>query len=65
MPSVTIVLLSVGLWEGIGGGREWNLCGLGIFCLSQSQDTTINEKKILSQCNSDLTLERGHVITLL
>lgn len=28
----------------VEGGREWNVCGLEIFCLSQSQATAINEK---------------------
>lgn len=46
MPSVIIVLLSIGSWERVQGGRDWHLCSVGIFCLSQSQDTTINEKKV-------------------
>lgn len=45
LPSITIVLFLIGLWKGIEGGREWNLCGLEIFCLSQSQDITTNENK--------------------
>lgn len=62
MPSVIIVLLSIGWWEGVEGRREQNLWVGNFLFLSKPRYNYQWKKKFLSQCNYSLTLECGHVI---